>query len=186
MRLEIQDAPVAAGRGYMPKGARQDHCTPLDVLKLVRDVFGKGIDLDPCSNPQSITAARREVWFQYNDAPEPAGRIIVRGSGLVIPWEGDVFCNPPFDHVGRWVAKCRGEYEMGRARQVLLLAPASVSTKWFHAHIPSTSGWQLWKGRIKFIGSDNGCPFNPLFAYWGPNADRFEQAFGAKGMVFRP
>jgi hypothetical protein len=28
-----------------------------------------------------------------------------RGSGLLLPWYGDVFCNPPWDDIGPWVMR---------------------------------------------------------------------------------
>ncbi len=190
MKLEIQGAPEPKGRAYIDKTeARQDWNTSdypqAPILTMVRSVFDGPIDLDPCSNPESITAAASEVWFQYGEVEPPAGRNVIRGSGLVIPWQGRVFVNPPFDHISKWVQKCRGEHDM-RGAEVLLLGPAGVSTKWFHAHVPSSDAWMFWKGRFKFLNAKNGCPFNPLFAYWGPNADRFEGVFGQRGMVIRP
>jgi hypothetical protein len=172
-------------RGYMAKAKRSDTNTPPSVLLLVHHVFGGAVDLDPCSNPASIVAAKREVMLTRYEGLEPERlKRVVFGSGLVVPWEGSAYVNPPFDHLDRWARKCAGEHE-ARGAEVLLLCPARTDVLWFHAHAPSSSAFCLWKGRITFLGEKHGCPFSPMFMYWGPHVARFREAFGAHGLVLR-
>lgn len=182
-------APPAKKRGYMAKAKRNDTNTPEAVLQLVRHVFGGRIDLDPCGNPASITQARREIWLtKYSGAAstEKLGRCIDYGSGLVAPWAGTVFVNPPFDHIAKWSRKCAGEHAQRQA-EVLLLSPARTDTRWFHGVIaPTASAFCLWRGRLVFLGEKAGCPFPLMFAYWGPHADRFRAAFSPHGLVLPP
>jgi hypothetical protein len=63
---------------------RKDWCTPPDIVRSVRDVFGGSIGLDPCSNAYSLVGA--EVEFRLPDR-----------DGLVEPWLADtIFVSPPY------------------------------------------------------------------------------------------
>ena len=85
--------------------------------------------------------------------------------GLVLPWTGRVWCNPPYGRgIGDWVKK---GYETESAEVVVMLLPARTDTKWFHQYIWYTS-WnapyhgvklQFLKGRLKFSNAKNSAPF---------------------------
>jgi ParB family chromosome partitioning protein len=61
--------------------------TPPDIIQRVRQALG-GIDLDPasCAKANEVVGAG-----EYYDADR---------NGLVLPWHGRVFCNPPGGKVG--------------------------------------------------------------------------------------
>lgn len=181
-------APAKRRGGYMAKAKRSDTNTPPEILAMARAVFGGPISLDPCSNPKSAVGAEHEVMLTTYEAAEvPLERRhrVTYGSGLTLPWSGSVFVNPPFDHLAKWAQKCAGEHEL-RGAEVLLLGPARTDTVWFHSLIPSCSAWCLWKGRIRFLGEEDQCPFPLCFVYWGPNVECFERVFGARGLVSIP
>ena len=70
-----------------------EHYTPKYILDAVIACMG-AIDLDPCSNSREIpnVPAARHYTTQDN--------------GLVLPWGGRVFLNPPFGHdVEQWFSK---------------------------------------------------------------------------------
>jgi hypothetical protein len=81
---------------------------------------------------------------------------------------------------------------MTAAEVSLARAPARVDTRWWHAHVPTASAVCLWRGRLSFLPPPGVDPkgfsavFPTSFVYWGPNVQRFREAFGPKGMVFRP
>src|SRR5262245_20246869 len=59
--------------------------TPGDVVERARRCTG-GIDLDPCTEPALESTVRAERSYS----------LVARGEdGLVLPWHGRVFCNPP-------------------------------------------------------------------------------------------
>lgn len=54
--------------GAILSTGRKDYCTPQWILKPVRDFFlalnGRGITLDPCSNPKSLVMASKNVMLE--------------------------------------------------------------------------------------------------------------------------
>lgn len=67
---------------------RDGWCTPPYITRRLPEV-----DLDPCSNPRSTVRALRSYSFESGT------------NGLLLPWYGSVFVNPPFSYVDPWVAR---------------------------------------------------------------------------------
>lgn len=72
-------------------------------------------DLDVAADEESHWA---EPWYG------------IEQDGLIQPWFGAVFCNPPFDNVGDWVrrawiATTTGPNEINAAKSVAMLLPAN-------------------------------------------------------------
>ncbi len=161
----------------MGKSSHGEWCTPPVVLDCVYEV-GE-VALDPCSNLCSIIRAKKEVRL-----PE---------DGLQVEWAyvaqqlgGLVFVNPPYGRkVKRWIQKCVDEAREGA--EIILLCAARVDTKWFQDLIFNTAAAIcFWKGRIRFIDGNTGKQGDPSFfpsaiVYWGPNIDKFTDAFEGKG-----
>lgn len=158
-------------RGYISRAQRTDWNTPSEIVEPLRLLWDGPPDLDPCSNPSSLVAARREVML-----PE---------DGLVVPWTGRVYVNPPFDALATWAAACaRARREHGA--EVVLLTPARVDTRWWHREVPSASAVCFWKGRLRFVGAEASSPFPTALVYWGPRPWDFHRVFATKGMVVHP
>lgn len=89
--------------------------------------------------------------------------------GLLQPWVGRVWCNPPYGRqIGKWVARARQAAMSGEAEIVVMLLPARTDTRWWHDYIWDERTHQprpgvrvrLLRGRIKFIGTKRGsAPF---------------------------
>ena len=78
--------------------------------------------------------------------------------GLIQPWRGNVWCNPPYGReIGKWVAKASEESE--KCATVVMLLPARTDTKWFHDYIYGKAKIRFIKGRLKFGKSKNSAPF---------------------------
>ncbi len=45
--------------------------------------------------------------------------------GLSLPWNGYIWCNPPYSNLGAWVQKAWHEFFSGRALRVVMLLPAN-------------------------------------------------------------
>lgn len=110
-----------------------DHwCTPEAITSLLPE-----FDLDPCSNPNSTVRAKRRVML-----PE---------DGLAVPWEGLVFCNPPYSNVMPWVQKAVSSKAAATTVFLLKLDP---TTKWYEAVIRNqTQRPRDFRKHIRFAGA---------------------------------
>lgn len=94
-------------------------------------------------------------------------------NGLSKPWNGVIWCNPPYGKgVGEWVRKALSA-SVGGATVVMLL-PARTDTRWFHEYIYGKAEIRFIKGRLKFGGSKNSAPFPSMIVVFGPNMERLE------------
>lgn len=75
--------------------------------------------------------------------------------GLIQPWYGKCWCNPPYGRqIAKWVKKA-AESDC----TVVMLLPARTDTKWFHDYIYKRVEIRFLKGRLKFGNSKNSAPF---------------------------
>jgi len=113
---------------------RQAMLTPGYVLEPVRKLLG-GIGLDPCTEPDNPTGARRFYC-------PPA-------DGASLPWKASsVFCNPPYGEVRlRWVERC---IEEGKSRKVVLLIPAHTETRTFQLALAKCTDVLFVRARLRF------------------------------------
>lgn len=99
--------------------------------------------LDACALPEN---AKCEKYYTPKD------------DGLSMPWDGVVWCNPPYGrNIGEWVKK--GFNESLNGNTVVMLLPARTDTKWFHDYIYEKADIRFVKGRLKFGNSKFGAPF---------------------------
>jgi hypothetical protein len=165
---------------------RQDHNTPDEVLAVVR-AFDT-IDLDPCSNAQSIVGARVEWRLERGQ------------DGLRKPWVGYglVFVNWPYEDGLTWARKIANEARVHGA-EIIGLGPARTDTEWFQDYIAKyADAMCFWRGRIKFGAGvpdvlqrslfaandqphlkapESGAPFPSVLPYFGPRPDLFRHVF---------
>lgn len=114
-------------------GSTNTWITPREVLRELGE-----FDLDPC-------AALRQPW------PCAAESYNVLDNGLMKPWKGRVWCNPPYGAEALPFMERMAAHEGGG----LALVFARTDTRWFHASILRTAcALLLWKGRIRFCRED--------------------------------
>lgn len=157
--------------------ARTDWCTPSEVLNPLREFAP--IDLDPCSNANSIVGAEQSISLP--------------GDGLADDWicgpRSIVYCNPPYGRqIGPWIQKCA---LVGSGNgNVVALIPASTDTRWWHNHVAHAAAICFWRGRLKFVGAEAGAKFPSALVLWTwrevSMAARFRQIFSAHGHVMVP
>ena len=130
----------------------QDWRTPDDLFSMLDDEFS--FTLDAASSHEN---AKCDKHFTIDD------------DGLRQSWEGHtVWCNPPYDDVGTWIAKCASE---GRHTTVVALVFARTCTTWFHKWVLSTAHEvRFIKGRVKFFrGEKTGpAPAPSMVVVWRP------------------
>lgn len=126
---------------------RMDWNTPQCVVDLLNAAW-PGVDLDPCSNENSIVNARKV--FTIDD------------DGLAQPWDvpddGLIYVNPPYGRaLGDWAKKIDSEHTFRRS--IVTLVPARVDTKWWHTLVKSACYVVFLRGRLRFLGAPAGAPF---------------------------
>lgn len=114
-------------------------------------------DLDPCS-----PVAR--PW------PTATRHYTVEDNGLVLPWEGRVWLNPPYSAVGLWMQR------LANHGNGVALVFARTETRWFFDFVWSKANAVLFlKGRLSFchVSGEQGKPApapSVLVAYDEANA----------------
>lgn len=114
--------------------------------------------LDACALPENAKCARYYT-------PEQ--------NGLYQPWDGIVWCNPPYGReIGSWVR--RGFLASVSGATVVMLLPARTDTRWFHEYIYGKAEVRFIKGRLKFGGSKNSAPFPSMVVVFRPKIEMLE------------
>lgn len=114
--------------------------TPREIFNLLNIQF----DLDPCSPGKDIVP-----WIPANK------HYTTKEDGLVLPWYGNVFVNPPYgSDTPVWMEKLNN-HGLGIA-----LVFARTDTKWFHAWTPKADGICFIKGRISFVPQHKAHPYS--------------------------
>ena len=110
--------------------------------------------LDACAIPDNAKVTNfhsgEEVW-----------------SALIQPWEGVVWCNPPYGRqIGDWIAKALGSSEGGSL--VVCHLPARTDTAWWHDYVMKADEIRFIRGRLKFGGAAHNAPFPSAIAIFRP------------------
>ncbi len=152
--------------------------TPADLLALIHEFYGGasdlggGIDFDPCSAEDNPTQAR--------------GWATERDDGLLTPWLGKVFCNPPYSKLRAWVEKGAREYERDDC-EILYLVPARTDTRAGQLLLSKASAVCFIRGRLRFDIPGAGpaphpAPFPSMLVYLGDRPVTFRAFFAPLGV----
>ena len=146
--------------------------TPPEFVGDVLKYFGT-LDLDPCCNDE-------------NNPNVPARKVYTeKTNGLAHEWIADsVFMNHPYSNSKEWVPYAVSQYELGHAKEMILLIKLDVSTKWWRS--VSQYSWIAINKRLKFGDGKGAAPFQSAIIYLGKNLDRFNEVFGKYGTLYVP
>ena len=158
--------------GYVPSAKTVEHRTPARIVELVRQTFHGEIDLDPCATED------RGYWFANRNVCLP-------DNGLLVPWYGRVYVNPPFDTLGEWCGKAAYSRHILGA-EVMVLMPARTDTAYWHQYVTQAQAVCFLRGRLRFGDATASCPFPVALAYWGRAPWGFHEIWGKEGMVVTP
>jgi phage N-6-adenine-methyltransferase len=87
--------------------------------------------------------------------------------GLSQPWQGVVWCNPPYGReIALWCQKAVEARRQGTT--VVMLVPARTDTRWWHEYI-SGNEVRFIRGRLKFGGAKNNAPFPSAVVVFRPS-----------------
>ena len=146
--------------------------TPPDFVGDVIKYFGI-LDLDPCCNDETNpNVPARKVYTE-------------KTNGLAHEWIADsVFMNHPYSNSKEWIPYAVSQYELGHAKEMILLIKLDVSTKWWRS--VSQYSWIAINKRLKFGDGKGAAPFQSAIIYLGKNLDRFNEVFGKYGTLYVP
>lgn len=136
-------------RAYIAKSKKVDWGTPEGLFDALDRELGP-FDLDVAAGDDLHVCDR-----YYTEALD----------GLTLPWEGRVWCNPPYGRgIGRWLQRGRLAAAEGEAAIVVFLVPAYTSPGWWHDHVLDAerngeAEIRYLRGRLKFKGAKTGAPF---------------------------
>jgi ParB family chromosome partitioning protein len=151
--------------------------TPDYVLGLARAVLGH-FDLDPASCAIAQDRVKANKFYTEKE------------NGLLFPWEGKVWCNPPYSAalIKKFTAKFLAEYLVGNMQEGIMLTNSGTDTLW---NVPLSKGVQAYTvGRISFLqpdGSEKGKGGRgQVFTYLGPKPDHFIDVFTRNDFCWVP
>ena len=108
--------------------------------------------VDVCALPDNAKCAR---FYTPDD------------DGLSMPWNGVVWCNPPYGReIYLWIKRAVLAADGGAT--VVMLLPARTDTKWFHDFVYNRAEIRFLRGRLKFGGAKNSAPFPSMLAIFRP------------------
>lgn len=170
---------MTAGRQVISQS--QSWCTPSKYVLAINEFYGGRVELDPCSNINSIVNAKTEYMLPDKD-------------GLKNSWNfKSIYVNPPYGRAKNseysiydWLEKCSfAHYEYGS--EVIALIPVATNTSHWKDFIfgKACAVNFLADTRLKFLvdgKEDNkGAPMACCLVYWGKNLSYFQQVFGKFG-----
>ena len=116
---------------------KHDWRTPWALIRAIEARYGRKFDLDACATDEASTKA--PAWYD----PET--------DGLKQPWEGQVWCNPPYGREQvRWLEKALAESCEKYCEGVVCLVPARTDTAVFHDVIVPHAEIVFLRGRVTF------------------------------------
>jgi hypothetical protein len=163
-----------------PIGKSNEWYTPVPYVEAARTVLGC-IDTDPSSCAFANETVKATRYYTQSD------------NGLMLPWIGRCFINPPFGKtesgqslLKMFTTRLIQQYEAGICTEAILLIPVNTATRWF---VP------LWQypicfpvKRIRFnteVGKSDGAAFPTCLVYLGPQEEKFIEVFSKFGPVAR-
>lgn len=108
--------------------------TPPEMVREMEAEFG-AFELDPCATPETAKAPKFYTVFE---------------NGLLQPWHGRVWLNPPYSDPTPWLQRAVAAQEDGCL--VVALLPASTDANWFHDLVLPNAEVRFIRQRVRFIG----------------------------------
>lgn len=151
--------------------------TPGYVIEAARRTMG-GIDLDPASCEEANRVVKAERFYT------------IAQDGLLLPWEGRLWLNPPFGvrDTRAFVGRAVDCFDRGLIDQVCILIPFTPDNR----TVTNLFGmaWHCHpREKVMFIrpGSGTGAiQFSTPIFYFGDSSERFADCFSTIGAVCAP
>lgn len=144
-----------------------------EILALVAAQWPDGIDLDPCWDPECIVTAKTVYDIRRGE------------DGLILPWHGRVFCNPPYSRPESWLH--RAVLHASTGGEVLALVVAAVGSSYWHRLVWPWASVCALSPRPKFTRPASMGPKRSAalqdhaVVYYGPDHQRFQEVWAPRG-----
>ena len=175
LKEDLASGKITIGEAYKKVTVHVGHnsgkyewYTPKKFIDAARNVMGS-IDLDPASSEIANKVIQATTIYTEQD------------SGLVHPWSGNIWMNPPYNNslVGEFTRKL--VEDLPNINQACVLVNNATETRWFK-YISSKCDVQCQvTGRIKFLDENGEATGSSLqgqvIMYFGKNSDKFLDEF---------
>jgi ParB family chromosome partitioning protein len=149
IKQELQDGVLSIEEAYKKvtvhvsnNSGKYEWYTPHKFIEAARNVMGS-IDLDPASSETANKIVRATKYYTKED------------NGLIQPWEGNIWLNPPYNNslVVDFTEKLLNE--LTNINEACVLVNNATETRWFQKILNASDAVCFVKGRIKFL-DENG------------------------------
>lgn len=142
-----------------PQQSVKDHVddrgTSAEFFARMVERFGP-FDLDVAAAPHN---AKCERYYTIDD------------DGLAQPWDGAIWCNPPYSNIGAWVRKAWNEFSFCGATRIVMLLPANrTEQRWWQEYVEPVRDRPEFALRVEFL--PGRMRFDRPGAVIGPKGDR--------------
>lgn len=130
--------------------ATEEWATPQDLYDVLDSEFH--FDLDVCATEENHKAPRF-----YTKADD----------GLAQALDGVCWMNPPYGKtISHWMKKAYESSQHGAT--VVCLVHARTDTAWWHDYVTHAAEVRFIRGRLRFGGAPNSCPFPSVLVIFRP------------------
>lgn len=125
---------------------------------------------------RSIDGFNVDVAAGAEKSPIADERYTIEDDGLVMPWFGKVWCNPPYSEPHKWVNKASEEWSKDDVDLIVFLVKGDSSTNWWHDLYELASYVCFIDRRLSFGEGSNSAPFpNHIFTVGEPTDELLEE-----------
>ena len=147
--------------------------TPSDFVEDVLEFFDGEVGLDPCCNDIDNPNVLAKKYYTEET------------NGLAHQWVADsVFMNHPYSNSKEWIPYAVSQYELGNAKELVLLIKMDVSTRWWNSL--SKYPFLAINKRLRFGDGRGAAPFQSAIIYLGDRLGKFRRIFGKYGTLYMP
>lgn len=127
------------------------------MLRFDKNIQGKR-DSDNYATPKRFYDQINKLYkFDFDPCPLKHD---FSWDGLVVDWNGSIYCNPPYSNIEPFVLKGISEIKKGNARQVVYLVPVRSDTKYWNNLVMKYASEIIFiQGRLNFNEKKTPAPF---------------------------